>query len=329
MKARDIWKENTEKPEHSITHKPVMSKIKRILHFFADPFLSIASIIKLNLLYIHRYLTLKNGLNNSEKRDKKIIVSVTSFPQRIKSCAIVISYLLSQTCKPDEIILYLAEDQFPGHKLPSLLRKEMKYGVKVAFCENLRSHKKYFFSMQQYSEDIVITIDDDFIYRSDLIEILMNGYKKNPKCISCLHASRMQFNGDSLEGYDNWPGVDEILVPSMQNVAIGLGGILYPPHCLHSEVFNKDAILRTCFNADDLWLKTMEVMNNIPVQKAGPIYAKYVPSSQNIALYKSNLNDANSDKKTRSNNDIQFENILNEYNTFFGKDDTLISRMKK
>lgn len=306
-----------------------MKKLKQILHLIADPILKLINSLKLSVLYSSRFGSVKDGLNTTEKRDKKIIVSLTSFPQRIKSAAIVISYILNQTCKPDEIVLYLAEEQFPNHKLPSLLKKEMKYGVKVEFCENLRSHKKYFYSMQQFPEDIIITIDDDFIYRSDLIEVLMNGYKNNPHCISCLHAGRMQFNGDSIEGYDNWPGVDEILIPSMQNVAIGVGGVLYPPHLLHSEVFNKEAIFRTCFNADDLWLKTMEVMNNIPVQKAGPIYAKYVPSSQDIALYKSNLNSSDEINKPKSNNDIQFENILNEYNTFFGKKDTLISRMKK
>ncbi len=307
-----------------------MSKIKYFLHIILDPILKLINAIRSFILYWIRFITLKNGLNKKEPRDKRIIVSLTTFPKRIHSCAIVISYILSQTVKPDKIILYLAEEQFPDHKIPLLLQKEIKKGVQVIFCDDLKSHKKYYYAIKDFPDDIIITVDDDFIYRADLIELLIKGYKKEPNAVSCLHASEITFTDQNINTYSSWKNIDELFNPSLKKVAIGLGGVLYPPHSLHPEVFNKGAIIKNCINADDLWLKTMEVMNNIPVQKVGPVYAKYVPGSQEVALYKSNiLNTDQSKAENKSNNDIQFENILNWYNNYFGKNDTLILRMKK
>ena len=52
------------------------------------------------------------GVTNN-KRDTKLIVSLTTFPGRINSVHKTISTLLTQTLKPDEVILWLAEAQFP------------------------------------------------------------------------------------------------------------------------------------------------------------------------------------------------------------------------
>ena len=46
----------------------------------------------------------------TEKRDTRLIVSLTSFPARIKTVHQTINTLLRQTVKPDHIILWLSED---------------------------------------------------------------------------------------------------------------------------------------------------------------------------------------------------------------------------
>lgn len=54
--------------------------------------------------------------------EKKIVVSLTSFPARIKKVHIVIESLLNQTIKPDKIILWLSKEQFEHYYvLPSKL----------------------------------------------------------------------------------------------------------------------------------------------------------------------------------------------------------------
>ena len=58
---------------------------------------------------------------NTEHREETYIVSITSFPARINEIWITIETLLRQSFKPDKIILWLGEEQFPDKQLPESL----------------------------------------------------------------------------------------------------------------------------------------------------------------------------------------------------------------
>ena len=55
------------------------------------------------------------------------------------------------------------------------LEKQGKVEV-IVVEENLRPHLKYYYAMQKYPDDIIITIDDDNIYEKDCIAKLMRVY---------------------------------------------------------------------------------------------------------------------------------------------------------
>lgn len=57
----------------------------------------------------------ENGVNQ-QQRNPRLIVSLTSFPQRIGEIQYTLYSLLKQTCKPDAVILWLAEDEFPNRE---------------------------------------------------------------------------------------------------------------------------------------------------------------------------------------------------------------------
>ena len=111
-------------------------------------------------------------------------------------------------------------------------------------------------------------------------------------------------------------------VPSMRLFSTGVAGTLYPPHCMHEELFNKDAIFNTCKYADDIWLKIMQVMKGTPTVQAAPKRNLcYIEGTQAQALYRYNLNNGG--------NDVQLLKVLERYNKYFGKDDTLVDRIYK
>ena len=63
-----------------------------------------------NLYVVNHYKknpSTKKGVT-SQKRQQKVIISLTSYPKRINTLWIVIETLLRQTMKLDEIILWLA-----------------------------------------------------------------------------------------------------------------------------------------------------------------------------------------------------------------------------
>ena len=56
-------------------------------------------------------------LHKSLKSNRRIVVSLTSFPIRINKLWIVIESILRQDYKPDKIILWLSKEQFPNFDL--------------------------------------------------------------------------------------------------------------------------------------------------------------------------------------------------------------------
>jgi len=249
---------------------------------------------------------------NSEPRNSKIIVTLTSYPARIRTLYKVLVRIFEQTVKPDKVLLWLAEDQFPQKekKLPRDLLKLKKMGLDIRWCDDLRPHKKYYYTMQEFPDDIVITIDDDIVYRSDMVEVLMRSYQKNPKAVSALRAHKMLFDDEgSIRPYKEWimeyPA--PLMTPRMDLVATGAGGVLYPPHCMHKELFNKEVIIKSCLHADDMWLKVMQMMAGTPTALADKqLPLKYVHGTQESALWRSNVDN--------DENDEQLQNIFKEYN---------------
>lgn len=254
-----------------------------------------------------------------------ITVSLTSYPKRIATLATVLTPIFQQTYPADRVLLWLAEDQFPHkeHDLPDDLLALKDEGLEIRWCDDLKTHKKYFYSVKEFPDDIIITIDDDVVYSKTLIETLVKSYCRYPNAVSAMRVHKILFDeyGFPLL-YKQWKKeCDEAYnAPSMMYMATGVGGVLYPPHCLHPEVFNKQEILETCLYGDDLWLKIMEVMNNTPVVLA----AKHSPlleisGTQRVALWHKNVDGGM--------NDSQLSSILEQYNTWFGEEDTLTIRM--
>ncbi|WP_158735764.1 hypothetical protein [Alteribacillus sp. YIM 98480] len=256
------------------------------------------------------------GINTSKKREKKIIVSLTTFPARINVVWISIESLLRQSYKPDKIILWLAKEQFNGIKsVPHKLLKQQKRGLEIRFCDDLRSHKKYYYAFQEYPEEIIITVDDDIIYPRNTLKILINLHERFPDCICCnrAHLIKKLKNNDPAP-YSEWvQNPLSLNEPSKLLCPTGVSGILYPPNSVHNEVFNKRDIKELCFHADDLWLKIMSLKNNTKVVKTAEFTSVpfKINSSQKESLAQLNVNE--------NKNDLQLKAILDKYNVDFDK----------
>ncbi len=151
----------------------------------------------------------------------------------------------------------------------------------------------------EYSEKIVITVDDDIFYNSRLVESLLESYKKHPQCVICNRGHHIKKNSV----YSRWETIRYAEGPSYNIIPTGVGGVLYPPHCYDEHVFSVEAIKKTCLNADDLWLNFMIRYKGTQVVATGlrtePIA---INSSQKEALCKTN-------NGIEDENDIQIKNI--------------------
>jgi len=292
-----------------------MSVIRKFAYFCLETFINFKIILVSSRI---RKKPLKYGLNTDE-REIKIIISLTSYPARFPTLDITIRSLLNQTMKPDKMLLFLHEDGEYKEVTPNIKELE-KYGLEIVPCgENLRPHKKYFYAMQKYPDDIIITVDDDENYNPRLVETLHESYKRFPKAVSAAKARKIRFdeNGNPLP-YKKWrrPLLRKWLQANKNNLppqsslfAVGVGGILYPPHCMDkSLLFNVEKIKEICFKADDMWLKAVQLKSGtkvaiIPQHKNFP----YRPvGSQKAALHRGNVG--------KNENDVYINNIIKEFN---------------
>lgn len=236
----------------------------------------------------------------------RIIVSLTTYPARITTVHRVIKTLLIQNIKPDKILLWLADSQFPAkeNELPSVLLELKKYGLEICWCKDIKSHKKYYYTMQEYPEDIIITVDDDIYYQPVMTQLLYDSYLKFPKAISCLRANLITRNTNGeMTRYELWDkGYTEVVgEPVMDLLAVGMGGVLYPPHVMPDELFDDYAVETVCPCQDDLWLKAMELKSKIPVVLAqqNGVNTLYVEDTQQEALF-SSVNKQGNDEAIKS-----------------------------
>jgi hypothetical protein len=253
---------------------------------------------------------------SENNREKKVIVSLTTFPARINRIWIVIECMLRQTYPPDKIVLWLSREQFTSFEnLPKNLLKLQKRGLEIEFCdEDLRSHKKYFYTIKKYPNDFLITVDDDFIYPSSLIQDLMKSYMENLGVICCFRAVEIKVKNNEISPYNQWEYVYEQSVPSFNIFFTSGGGTLFPPDSLNNEVLNKEIFTNYCKYADDVWLNIMSQMNHTKVIKSSSNYNMSIPLyfSGNTTLVSINVNNGLNDKQLNDVRDYYIKNQKND-----------------
>lgn len=227
------------------------------------------------VLPIYFKLTRRNKNNSLHKNRnnnvKKIVVSLTSYPVRVPYLWKVIETILRQTVKPDKIVLYLTKSQVGTiDKLPKSLLDLRDRGLEIQLIdEEIRSHTKYWGAFKQFPNDIVITVDDDLFYRTDLIENNLRWHKQYPNAIITNWAKDILPNTDK---YKEWPDVS---VPQLSNhfLLLGVSSVLYPPNCMYKDVYDVEMIKSLCLTADDVWLSCMAILKKTPIYYTGYKFA--------------------------------------------------------
>lgn len=201
-----------------------------------------------------------NGLSE-EKRSPQLIVSLTSFPGRIDSVDKTINTLLQQSVKPDKVILYLADSQFPGKTadLPEKLLKLCDLGLEIRWCEDLRSYKKLIPALRDFPDDIIVTADDDIYYQPDWLQSLYHAYLKSPDYIHTRRAAFLRACNGEIGIYAHY--ANNRFAPFFGNQLMGGAGTVYPPHSLHKDIFDIEQVKTLIPTYDDIYFWAMAVIN--------------------------------------------------------------------
>lgn len=236
-----------------------------------------------------RALSVKR-LTQSRAPEVPVVVSFTSIAGRLGTVDLVVRSLLDQTVLPHKIILWLPDALRP--LVPKRLEQLVHPRFEIRSTPLTEPHKKLIHALQAFPDLVVITCDDDLIYRRNWLETLYNTHREAPRAIVGHQLRRIRYGADgSLLPYKQWvynaPGVRN----SDAVMAIGAGGVLYPPAALDARVQEVDTFRKLCPRADDLWFKMMGLLAGTRVVAAAEAVGEPIPifGTQKYSLKKTNI----------------------------------------
>ncbi|GAB2887279.1 glycosyl transferase [Microbulbifer echini] len=279
--------------------------------------MKLEALVRSHLLGQQALMSNEPGVGNTKRH--KIIVSLTSFDQRIHDIYLCIESLFQQSLKADVVVLWLSLQDFPDGDIPELLKKQQSRGLKICFVEeDFGPYKKYVYAFDQFPDSLIITVDDDVLYPLDMIDILYQAYLRDPSNIYCHRAHRIEVDkkGEILpyqkwrSGRENWCGKSNTQ-PCHRVFPTGVGGVLYHPGSLHKDAFDSEKFLALCPKADDIWLKAMSVRQGtraarVPDSRHWRDRFLTIPSARAQSLKRENL-------KSKYGNDYKIRRVFSEY----------------
>jgi len=237
--------------------------------------------------------------------DKELVVSLTSYPARFPTLSLTLKNLLTQTVKPDQIILWISIDD--RDKLTDDILKLQSKELRIAFCEDLMSFKKIIPTLREGTNRHIITVDDDIFYSPTLIEELVTEANKNPGKVIAQRAHKLTLNEKQLPNlYADWEyegGGKDFLE---HNFPTGVRGVFYPAGCFYQDVLQEDIFLKLCPLCDDAWLYWMvRLKGGVAICLRNNEKKVYWPNSQVNTLWRRN--------RLKDGNDFQIQNLIDHY----------------
>ena len=298
-----------------------MNKIKRYLEAWISHLTLDYGMLQRNEIYraMIDYLAFADKQKGvDENCETDVIISLTTFGDRINTVYKTIESLMMQTMKPKKIVLWVADNELVmngGGGKSIMLNCFEKRGLEILTCEDIRSYKKLIPTLNRYPDSVVITVDDDVIYPVTLVEELVKTHKLFPDCVVFNYGKEIVLSKGLPDNYSKWKYVKKHTEPSHQYIGVGVGGILYPPNCFISDVVSREKFEKLAPYADDIWFKMMALLNGT---KYIENQFRHIGSPKDFLKRYITIEDEQTEKLATVNvlnygNDKQLNNVLSEY----------------
>jgi hypothetical protein len=204
--------------------------------------------------FIRKLLT-----NSRIKSDKRVIVSLSTMPDRITRLQPTLESLLTQTRPPDEIVLAIPRfsiRQKREYKIPDYLLQIPQ--IRILRCEKDWGPATKFIAVVQdelaasRNDTLIMVVDDDRVYPRDSIELYLHYHEQLPD-------AALSFRGGPMPRSLNWrdckieSGVD-LQAPKQTAVITGCGSYLIQPRFFDDSLWDYSAAPKGAFYMDDMWI---------------------------------------------------------------------------
>ncbi len=237
-----------------------------------------------------------------EKENTPVIVSLTTYGQRLYEVTMTIESIMQGTVKPNGIMLW--RDEQDSRPLPRTLQQQVARGLQVLTTRDIRSYKKLLPALQKFPDAHIVTIDDDVFYPHDFLEALLTAHEQTPQAIIANMVMKLTRDAQGIpQGIKQWPYCDAVPASTYDSDLFfeGFGGVFYPAGCLPKEVFQEIVFSELCPTADDIWFNAMARLAHTPIRVCPRSNYDFIAAvnsaSQTDSLYSinngsNNLNDS-------------------------------------
>jgi hypothetical protein len=193
-------------------------------------------------------------------RPERLVVGLTTIPQRASLIRPVLRSLLDQTCPADRIILAWPEhslrDGMPYPEIPAL-----PSNVEVMRCDDQGPATKFLPILKAEPSAAIVAVDDDVVYPVDFLETLLAAHRDNPHSAWGWRGWRLRHGIEPR--YLEYTFATGISRPVDVDVLFGHWGYLIPPGALDEAVhdFGERSQLRW---VDDIWISGHLARRGIP-----------------------------------------------------------------
>src|SRR5213080_2960196 len=197
--------------------------------------------------------------NSSRSGHPRVIVSLSTVPDRINNLRPTIRSLLKQTRPPDEIVLAIPEfsvrEQRP-YIVPKYISRLPR--VRVLHCaEDWGPATKFIGAIQDElaagrENTLIMVVDDDRVYPRDALETYLHYNEQLPNAALC-------FRGAAMPSTFDWDDAKMIYAKDLREprpiaVITGCGSYLIQPRFFDESLWDYSGAPSVAFYIDDIWI---------------------------------------------------------------------------
>jgi len=194
-------------------------------------------------------------------KNAPVHINITTWKKRDHCLPVMLSNLTKQTRKPDRIILWLSSDEYDKDNLPEHIIKCLNDGLLSCIKwipKNIYGHKKQQ-CFKYYNYCYNIELDDDTLYKPNIVNELITQAKLHTDCITVYSTTSVKYVGNEV--------IKSKIAktPSEYNAYMG-GRNCFPPFIYPFDAYEKSELRdKYVTKCDEGWLRPYLMKHHIKI----------------------------------------------------------------
>jgi hypothetical protein len=206
--------------------------------------------------------------NSPRSNHPRVIVSLSTVPERINNLRPTIRSLLKQTRPPDQIVLAIPEFSIREERpyvVPEYVLRLPR--VRILHCGKDWGPATKFIPVVQeelatgQGATLIMVVDDDRVYPRDALETYLHYSEQLPEAALCFRGAAMPRNLDWRHA--KMIRASELRQPQPAAVVTGCGSYLIQPRFFDESLWDYSQAPRGAFYMDDIWISGCLARRNV------------------------------------------------------------------